>query len=267
MVEFYAPGRSWLHSTDARVKLLFVLGSIPVLLMIRNALLMGIALILLLLLYASARLPSDRGIRLLKALAPVSLVMMLLRTLFYPAGIELAAWGPMRLTSIGLAEGLALGLRLISMALAVFLWLYTTEGRAIVQSLVRLGMPYAWGLSLSLALRYVPTVGASYQTILQAQQARGLDLESYRGIKRVRALLPALLALMVTSFRASESMARALEARAFGAAGVRRTTLEELHFRSLDWLYLILMVLTLAVLFYLRIAFGVGSEPLALIPS
>lgn len=267
MVEFYTPGRSWLHSADARVKLLFVSGSIPALLMIRNAPLLGIALILLLLLYASAGLPPDRSIRLLKALAPVSLVMMLLRTFFYPAGAELAAWGPLRLTSVGLAEGLALGLRLISMALAVFLWLYTTEGRAIIRSLVRLGIPYAWGLSLSLALRYVPAVGASYQTILQAQRARGLDLESYRGIKRVRALLPGLLALMVTSFRASESMARALEARAFGAAGVQRTTLEELHFRSLDWLYLILLVSGLAGLLYLRIVLGLGSDPLALMPS
>jgi energy-coupling factor transport system permease protein len=265
VVEFYSPGTSWLHLTDARVKLIFTLASIPVLLLLQNVLLMAAALAWVLLLYFSAGLPANRITRLMKAIAPVSLIMMVLRTVFYPAGAELAAWGPVRLTTVGIADGLTLGLRLICMALVVFLWLYTTESHAIVRSLVKLGIPYAWGLSLSLALRFIPSVSASYQTILQAQRSRGLDLEALRGIRRVRAMLPGMLALMVTSFRASESMARALEARAFGAQAVQRTTLLELRFRALDRVYLIVITLGFGLLLYLRIRFGFGSDPLALL--
>jgi energy-coupling factor transport system permease protein len=175
------------------------------------------------------------------------------------------AWGPLRLTIGGLADGATLGLRLLVMALAVFLWLYTTESRDIVQGFVRLGLPFSWGLSLSLALRYIPTVGRDYQIITQSQQARGLDPQAKRGLARVRALLPGLLALIVTSFRASENMARALEARAYGAPGVRRSTMNDLRFQPLDWLVLLTVILGTGALIYLRLRFGFGAEPLRLI--
>lgn len=262
MVEFYTPGDSWLHRADPRAKLVFVAVSVGSLLLIRQLLLTAGLGAIVLLLYASSRLPADRFLRVLKAMAPISLLMTVLRALFYPSGAELLVWGPLRVTSVGLADGVALGLRLMVMALAVFLWLYATQSRDIVHGLVRLGLPYSWGLSLSLALRYIPTVGYDYAIISQSQRARGLDLGAKRGLNRVRAMLPGLLALIVGAFRTSEQMARALEARAFGAPGVRRTYLHELRFRVVDWLYLAVCVLVFAVLLYLRLRFGFGAAPL-----
>lgn len=263
VVEFYTPGDSWLHRADPRVKLLFTAVSVVSLLLVRQLLLTAALGALMLLLYGTSRLPANRSLQVLKAMAPISLLMAGLRTLFYPGGAELLVWGPLRVTSIGLADGAALGLRLVVMALAVFLWLYTTHSRAIVQSLVRLGLPYPWGLALSMALRYIPTLGYDYQIITQSQQARGLDLRAKRGLNRVRAMLPGLLALIVGSFRTSEHMARALEARAYGAPGVRRTYLHELSFRPVDWLYLAICLLAFIGLLYLRIRYGFGAAPLA----
>ncbi len=262
VVEFYTPGDSWLHRADPRVKLLFAAVSVVSLLLLRQLLLTAAAGVTVLLLYVTAGLPANRSLRLLRAMAPISLLMAGLRAVFYPAGAELYVLGPLRLTGGGLADGAALGLRLVVMALVVFLWLYTTESQAIVQGFVRLGMPYPWGLSLSIALRYIPTVGRDYQIISQSQQARGLDLQTRRGLNRVRAMLPRLLALIVSSFRASEQMARALEARAFGAPGVQRTYLRGLRFQPSDWLYLAVTLLGFAGLLYLRIRFGFGAEPL-----
>lgn len=265
MVEFHTPGSSWIHRADPRVKLFFAAGSVLSLLLVRQLLLTATAGVMLLALYAAAGLPADRPLRTLRAMAPVSLLMALLRALFYPSGAVLAEWGPVRLTTVGLADGAALGLRLLAMALAVFLWLYTTESRAIVHGFVRLGLPYAWGLSLSMALRYIPTIGYDYQIITQSQQARGLDLARMRGFARVRAMLPGLLALIVSTFRGSENMARALEARAFGAPQVERTYLYDLRFRAVDWLYLTVGLVGFSALVYLRIRFGFGAAPLGLV--
>lgn len=262
MVEFYTPGASWLLRTDPRVKLAFVAGFTISLLMLRLLWLTAAAVLLVLLLYAAARLPAERAIRIMRVMAPVSLLMAVLRAVFYPAGRELLAWGPIHLTVGGLADGAALGLRLLAMALAVFLWLYTTPSPAIVHGFVRLGMPYAWGLSLSMALRTIPSMGRNYEIILQSQRARGLDLGTMRGLQRMRAMLPGLLALIVSSFRASEHMAQALEARAFGAQGVRRTYLSELRFRVSDWLFLAVTVLGFLALIYLRIRFNFGATSL-----
>ncbi len=262
MVEFYTPGTSWIHRMDPRVKLAFTAATVLSLLLVRQLLATAVAGALVVALYASARLPTPRPLRVIR---PISLLMALLRAVAYPAGSELVAWGPLRLTIGGLADGATLGLRLLVMALAVFLWLYTTESRDIVQGFVRLGLPFSWGLSLSLALRYIPTVGRDYQIITQSQQARGLDPQAKRGLARVRALLPGLLALIVTSFRASENMARALEARAYGAPGVRRSTMNDLRFQPLDWLVLLTVILGTGALIYLRLRFGFGAEPLRLI--
>lgn len=259
MVEFYTPGDSWYHRADSRVKLTFTAASLLGLLLVRQLQWIAVAGVVVLLMYVSAGLPPDRWLRVVRAMAPISLLMAGLRALFYPAGALLAEWGPIRLTALGLADGAAVGLRLLVMALVVFLWLYATESRAIVHGLVRLGLPYGWGLSLSLALRYIPSVGRDYQIIAQSQQARGLDLRAKRGLARVRAMLPGLLALIVTSFRASENMARALEARAYAVPGVRRTFLEELRFRPSDWLYLAITLLGAGALLYARIRFGFGA--------
>jgi hypothetical protein len=68
--------------------------------------------------------------------------------------------------------------------------------------------------------------------------------------------MPIFVALIVSSFRASEQLARALEARGFNAPGVRRTAWIELRFRAADGLWLgLLLALTAAVL-YLHLRLG-----------
>ncbi len=266
MVEFYQPGESWVHRADPRVKLAFVASSILLLFLLQHPLIFVSAVLGLIGLYRSAGLPASRIWRVGRAVLPVGFLLAVLRAILYPAGTALIAFGPVQITGGGLAQGATLGLRLLGMALIIFLWLFTTESQSIVRGVVKLGVPYPWGLAIGLALRFIPTIRESYDTIVQAQRARGLDLDRTRGLGRVRALLPGLIALMVSSLRASENLARALEARAFGAPGVRRSTLVDIAFRPVDWLFLLLIGLGAAaiLLFYLR--FGIGADPIRLFP-
>lgn len=243
MYDFYVQKDSWIHSADPRVKLSFALASIATLLAIREIPMMLAALLGLSILYTAAHIPVQRAISIIRAVLPVSVVMALLRAVFYPSGSELWTWGLVRITAGGLEEGAVLGLRLIAMALAIFLWLFTTQAHAIVRGFTSIGMPYPWGLSLALALRFIPSIGHTYQTIDHAQRARGFMPEDLALIARARALLPSLVALMVSSFRESEQVARALESRAYGAPGVKRTYMEALHFRVLDAAYLVLILM------------------------
>lgn len=266
MVEFYVPGESWIHRADPRVKFALVAVSIPGLLILQHPLVLAGALLVLNLLYTSAGLPATKIWRVVRTILPVSLLMMVLRAIFYPLGPEVLTVGPLHLTVGGLAQGAALGLRLLAMALSIFLWLFTTQSQGIVRGMVKLGLPYPWGLSVGLALRFIPTLRESYETITQAQRARGLDLEGTGGLRRARVLLPGFVALMVSSFRTSENLARALEARAFGARGVRRSYLADIAFRPLDWVYLLLIALVAAALLFLHFRLGFGADPLRLLP-
>jgi len=168
----------------------------------------------------------------------------------------------LRLTDGGLAAGAALGLRLLAVGLLVFLWLHTTRPSAMIQSLVRLGLPYSWGLTLALAMRDIPLLQRSFQSILEAQQARGLLLESTVGLARVRALMPVFVAMVISGFRGSQQVAVALEARGLGASGVSRSDWRPLRFRRRDGVYLIALFGATAVWLALRFGAGVGTNPL-----
>ncbi len=263
-VDVYVPGESWAHKADPRVKLLFVAAGLLLLLLFKNIYLMLFSLALLLLIFRSAGIPGGRALFIARTLLPISLLIAGIWVIFYPTGEPILTLWRIRVTPLGIVQGLVLALRINAMALLIFAWLYTTDHPAIVRSLVKLRLPFEWGLVLALALRYIPTFQATYTVISQAQQARGLRLEG-SGFRRVRLMMPIFVAMIISALRASEQLARALDARAFGARGVERTYYRDLHFRPLDWLYAgLILALAIGVL-YLNIQFGLGRDPLLLL--
>lgn len=260
--DWYIARGSWLHRADARVKLAMVICGLVVFLSLQNASLELVGLLILLVGYRSAGLPLARVVAILKVLLPVSVLMAVLRGVLSPQGTQLAAWGWLKLTDAGLASGAALGLRLLAAGLLVFLWLHTTRPSEIIQSLVRLGLPYSWGLTLALALRFVPILQHAYQNILDAQQARGLVLGPSAGPRRVRVLMPVFVAMVISGFRTSEQVALALEARGLESGGGRRSVWRPLRFRPVDAVYLAVILGVTGAWLGLHFARGIGADPL-----
>jgi energy-coupling factor transport system permease protein len=170
--------------------------------------------------------------------------------------------GPLRITGEGLIGGLATAMRFAAISFSFIVWLATTDQRALVRSFVRLGMPYKLGMSLTIGLRFIPTFAALFQSVSEAQQSRGLVLEG-RGLSRARAMIPILIASLVTALRMSEQLGWTLEARAFGAP-TRRTTLYDLSMRAWDWLLVAVLAVLFVVLLVLTFRFGFGRSLLRL---
>lgn len=263
--DFYIAGHSWLHGTDPRAKLLLLSLTVLLLLVFQNLWVMMGAWLLLLVAHWSAGVPRDRIRFIFKALLPVTILMPLIWVIFYPAGEVIFDFWFIEIHGESLAEGLTVALRIQAMTLAIFALLFTTDTDTLMQGLVKLKMPYSWGLMLSLALRFVPNFANSYSSIQQAQQARGLEYESTKGLKRVREMMPVLVPMIIGSFRSSEQMAIALEARGFGAPGVRRTYLNEIHMQALDWALVAIGLVGSFGLFAMNIRNGFGADLLAII--
>ena len=151
------------------------------------------------------------------------------------------------------------------MAFVVFAWLYTTDHPSLVRSLVKLKVPLEWGLILSLALRYIPTFQSMYSLISEAQQARGLNLSEEKGHRRVRAMMPIFVAMVISSLRASDQLAKALESRAFGASGVQRTNLYEIEFRRVDYVFTAIILGAVSTVLFLHLRLGIGTHPVNLV--
>jgi energy-coupling factor transport system permease protein len=159
----------------------------------------------------------------------------------------------------------ALALRLAAVSFCWYTLLLTTRERDLVQGLVRLGLPDAWGLVLALALRYPGTLQDVFLTVRDAQRARGLRLQGRGPLGRVRAQFPVLIAMLVTTLRSVERLAMALEARGFGGPA-RRSSLRPLRMRTADRMALAGVLVGGGAMLAARLLFGLGAQPLGFWP-
>jgi len=235
-LDLHTPGRSWLHRLDPRVKLVGLgLGMTAAFLLPHPAHLALYTALLYALLRLAAVPPARIG-WLWRQLRLLLLLILLLQPFFTPAGTAWLTVGPLRLTSGGLLNALQLALRVLSLALLTGCVLFTTKQRALVHGLVWLGIPYSWGLLLSLTLRFVPAIGKLFVAVREAQAARGWVA---RGniVQRTRDYLPVLVAVIIGTLQMSDQLTLALAARGL-AENAPRTVWRPLRMRLSDWLAL-----------------------------
>ena len=91
-------------------------------------------------------------------------------------------------------------------------------------------------MTLTIALRFIPTLAEELERIMKAQVSRGADLGQsgrLRFIRQARALLPLIVPLFVGALQRAEDLVLAMEARCY-TGGKGRTHFLELHVRSSD---------------------------------
>jgi energy-coupling factor transport system permease protein len=101
----------------------------------------------------------------------------------------------------------------------------------------RLGLPDKFAFATDLAFRFVPSLGQDFQMTLDAQRARGYELERIGGglVQQIRNMAPLLIPIVGSIIR-SEEIIDAMDLRGFGTR--RRTWLEELRYLPLDYVVL-----------------------------
>jgi len=110
-----------------------------------------------------------------------------------------------------------------------------------------LGLPDKIAYAMELTMRFIPTFGRDFQLTLDAQRARGYEIEKLRGglIAQVRKLAPLIVPVTIHAIAGSEDIIDAMDLRAFGIGP--RTWLEQLHYRRRDHVLIALAVLLLVV--------------------
>lgn len=250
----YVRRSTWVHALDPRVKLAFV-ALVFLFAFLWYAPWPSLVIIAVCLWLAGcARLGWGRIRRFLWGLAPLLLFIFVVTALLgQRAGVIWFQWGWLQLTEAAVEQGLILVSRLLSLALIFFVWLSTTDQRELVSGFTALRLPYIWGLTLTLALRYLPILAGLFQQVVEAQQARGLDLAQRGFMARLRAYRPVLVAVVIGALRHGERLGWALESRALGTPDVRRTTYRSLKFRPADRIALALLAVALVITLLLRI--------------
>ena len=102
-------------------------------------------------------------------------------------------------------------------------------------------------LVLSLALRFVPTLGDELEGVREAQEARGGDLGRGGPVRRVRALVSVLVPALTGALRHAQGLSLALEARGYDPSRPR-TVWRRPKVRGADVAFALACVAYLAVL-------------------
>ena len=105
-------------------------------------------------------------------------------------------------------------------------------------------------LIMSIALRFIPTLIDETNRIISAQKARGADFESGNVFKRIKAVVPILIPLLISAFRRAEELGDAMDARCYSGSK-NRTKYKKLKFgwRDLICFLLFAALITGVVLF------------------
>jgi energy-coupling factor transport system permease protein len=105
-----------------------------------------------------------------------------------------------------------------------------------------LGLPDKIAYALELTMRFIPTFARDFQLTMDAQRARGYELEKLQGglAAQVRKLAPLIVPVTIHAIAGSEDIIDAMDLRAFGIGP--RTWLVQLHYRWRDYVLIVFAV-------------------------
>jgi len=106
-----------------------------------------------------------------------------------------------------------------------------------------LGLPDKIAYAMDLTMRFIPTFGRDFQLTMDAQKARGYELEKISGglVAQVRKLGPLMVPVIIHAIIGSEDIIDAMDLRAFGIGP--RTWLQELTYQTRDRVLIALAIL------------------------
>jgi energy-coupling factor transport system permease protein len=161
-------------------------------------------------------------------------------------------------TAKNLENAFAMTLRFVVLVESFSIFFLTTSPDHLGLALEQTRIPYEFCFAFTTAVRFVPVLAEEAQTIMDAQKARGLELERGNFLKKIRNYIPILIPLIVSAIRRSLELAEAMESRAWGAVK-KRTNLYVLKMHRGD---LILIVITIGILIaaiYVRLYITIPS--------
>ena len=101
-------------------------------------------------------------------------------------------------------------------------------------------------MTISIALRFIPTILEETQKIMKAQASRGVDLQDGTLKEKIGAIISLIIPLFISAFQRSEELANAMEARGYNPSA-KRTRYRILKFSKKDVYSLIISVLVLGM--------------------
>ena len=189
-----------------------------------------------------SRVPLRLYLKNIKAILPV-LIFTAIINVFYGEGETLIRLWKLTITTGGVYRALFMAARIIMLIFISGALTYTTTPNDLTDAIESLLSPlrfvglknavHTLAMMMTIALRFIPTLIEEAEKIMNAQKARGADLENGSLKDRVKALIPILIPLLISAVRRAYELAEAMECRCY-SGGEGRTRMKQMHLRLCD---------------------------------
>ena len=169
--------------------------------------------------------------------------MCVTSNIFYTQGGDTwFEWKFIKITEKGVFTAIFTMVRIVSLVIISSLLTYTTTPTMLTDAIERVLSPlkifkikvHTLAMMMTLALRFIPTLIEEIDRIMNAQKARGADLETGGIVQRAKALVPIFVPLMVSAFRRAYELAFAMTCRCY-TGGEGRTRMKQMKLGVLDF--------------------------------
>lgn len=254
----YYSSDSLIHRLDPRVKIIAVLLFIVELFLVKTLVGFAVCAGALALVVAMSGVPLKF---ILRGLKPVLLILLFtfFLNIFMVPGTVIWKFGFLQITLEGLKLAVFMSVRLILLIIGSSMLTLTTTPLQLTDGLEMLFTPlrvirvptHELAMTMSIALRFIPTLLEETDKIMKAQQARGADFETGNIMRRAKALVPVLLPLFISAFRIAQDLSFAMEARCY-RGGIGRTRMHKMKLGPADYAALAASIAFFAAIIYWR---------------
>ena len=257
------PGNSLVHRFDPRLKLVLTVAYIVLLFAASNPLGLALSILFLGVMYKVAKIPVKMIGKSLKPILPIVLFTAVLNLFFVSGeGDPLVHFWFLSIYAEGVRYAVLMAVRVMALIAGTSLLTYTTSPivptdaiEQLLKPLGKLHFPvHELAMMMSIALRFIPTLIEETDKIMNAQKARGAQLDTGKMTDRVKALVPVLIPLFISAFRRADELAMAMECRCY-RGGTGRTRLKVLRCEKQDYIDLAVCIACFAVILASRLVF------------
>lgn len=259
----YFPGNSFIHRLDPRAKLIVTFAALVEIFLCKNFLSLALIFIFSVFSILFSKISFKVVLKGLKMIYFLIFFTALLQIFYNEKGNVLFEWRRIKITDGGVYTAIFMAVRIISLIFISSLLTYTTSPTTLTDGIERLLSPLkkikipvdTLAMMMTIALRFIPTLIEEIDKIMNAQKARGADLDTGGVLKRAKALIPIFIPLFVNSFRRAYELAFAMECRCYNGSN-HRTRMKIMKFTWRDIAAFVFIGMMLAAIILLNHFFG-----------
>lgn len=255
----YYPADSVIHKLDPRIKIVLMIILMVAVFLCNNyfSIALTVAFIFVMILCSHIKLKV-----VFSGIKPIIVVVLItaILNLFYGSGEPIFKFWIFSITQDGINSAVFMAARVILLVLVGLMLTYTTTPTSLTDAIESLLKPltllkvdvHSFAMTMTIALRFIPTLTDDMNKILSAQKSRGADIENGGLVKRIKAIVPIIIPLFVSSFRRAYELGDAMECRCY-RGGNGRTKMNTMHLTVKDFVAFGLVLLYFVAIILIKV--------------